>query len=220
MITDVANGGVDGFESILITMFSSEKDTKIVAGKLIKSVMKSLSRINFKKLFKTRNTIKGTLVAFLGLFFMQLPEHALLIIGMTVISAILAFSMRRLIYRVAQKENYKIVNRYTIIFYTGIIGLAIFFVLKKNALIFSVNFSLGAILISIGVLKLKNFKRYLIKEQKIWILSLAYVLLFIVLGIVAFLEGNRVKGLYVFVVGAFLIIEGLYEVIVGFIQQK
>lgn len=220
LITDIANGGVKGFESILITMFSSEKDTKIVAGKLVKSVIKSLSRINFKKLCKTRNTIKGTLVAFLGLFFMKLPEHSLPIMGMIVISAILAFSIRRLIYRVAQNENYKIVNKYSMIFYTGTIGLVIFLVLKKNALIFSVNFSLGAILISIGVLKLKNFKKYLNKEQKIWILSLAYALLFIVFGIVAFLEGNGVKTLYVFVVGAFLIIEGLYEVIVGIIQQK
>lgn len=215
LITDVANGGINGFEFILTTMLSSEKDTKIVAGKFIKSVMKSLQGINWK----TKNTIKGTCVAFLGLFFMQLPEHALQIIGMVAILVILAFSVRRIIYRATQNTNYKIVNRYSIIFYSGTVSLAVFFILKENAIMFSTNFSLGVILVSIGILKLKSVAKCLDKERKFWFIPLAYALLFIILGVVAIVSANRVMGMYIFVVGVTMIIEGLYEVIVGIIQQ-
>lgn len=57
------------------------------------------------------------------------------------------------------------------------------------------------------------------KERKFWFIPLAYALLFIILGVVAIVSANRVMGMYIFVVGVTMIIEGLYEVIVGIIQQ-
>lgn len=212
-LNDVANGGITGFESILVNMVSSEKETKIVAYKLIKSIVKSLKQINLVELCERGKVIKSTFIAFLGLFFMVLSECALQVVGTVLVFVVLFFSVRRVIYRTTQKSASKIVNRYIKAFYIVVISLIILFILQKNIFIFSSNFSLGGVFIINGVIILKNVAKCINKNEKLWWMPLARALLSIIFGVVALVTSNRTMKMYVFVIGSFMIIEGLCQVI-------
>jgi hypothetical protein len=154
-IYEIAAGGVNGFESILAAMVNSEKEAKIVVGRLIQSCINNIKKINMLELWKTKKIMRGVCITLFGLLFMQLSEHALQIAGVAAVFFLIWFAVQRLIY------NSKIIigksmKKYIRIFYLAIILLCILLVVQQKAFIISLNFSLGAILISIGAIMLKQ----------------------------------------------------------------
>ncbi|MGG7212697.1 Mbeg1-like protein [Clostridium nigeriense] len=213
-INEVANSGINGFESVLTAMVSSEKDTKIVVLKLIKSVIKSFSWNNLNKIWKTKGIIRGIGIVILGLFFIKVPENALQIIGTVIVVVVIAFAIKRLVYRITQKLNSKSINQYIVIFYITLITFSILSVIQEKIIIFFMNFTLGVIFSTNGILKLKSTMKCLNKNQKLCMMPLGYPLLSIMLGIVALVTPSHIMKQYIFSIGSFMIIEGIREVMI------
>ncbi len=79
--TDLSQGGFDGFESILLSVIQSEEKTKIVFGKLLRSLFSAFRSVQFAALFREKETIQGIVCFLAGLFFVTVPEFAARCVG-------------------------------------------------------------------------------------------------------------------------------------------
>jgi uncharacterized membrane protein HdeD (DUF308 family) len=204
-IDELSKGGIGGFEAVLTAMVTAEKDSKVVIGKLLKSCAATLRKINLMQIWNTKHTIKGILYILFGLFFMQLPGHALQILGTVAVFVLLVFSGQRLInnYSKGKKDKKDYISR----LYIFLSVLAILIVVQQKILIFSTNFSLSLLLIGNGAMKFKKIIHQSGKEGKYHLFI--WGILSVVLGIVALTAANRVMDTFVFTVGTFWILEGL-----------
>ncbi len=207
-INELSNKGIGGFEAILVSMVNSEKDTKAVLGKLLKSGLYNFQRIDLMKLWKTKEFFKGISIMLFGLLFMQIPGHALQILGTGTVFGIVVFTGQRLFssFTKGNKEKNKFINRIYII--AAIVGIV--FVVNSTIITLSSNISLGVLLAVNGGVKLRNLKKPTsVKSGRLWWLPWGSAIISIILGIVALTTADRVFQTFIFTVGTYMILEGL-----------
>lgn len=86
-IPQVAEGGLDGFGTILLSIAESESRTKIVIGKFIRSFLERMRQVNLKEFLRSKDGIRSGLFILAGLVFFLAPELAVQSIG-TVVAVI------------------------------------------------------------------------------------------------------------------------------------
>lgn len=131
-LSEIARGGVKGFESILSAMVNSKQETKMVVCKFFRTIIANLHQIDYFQLLKSSNMLRGIRVALLGLFFMRLPEHSLQIIGSIAAFATFCFAAQRLVHHVKNQIYQEKFRRYTIFFYIAVLILLLLSVWNTN----------------------------------------------------------------------------------------
>lgn len=212
-LSEIARGGVKGFESILSAMVNSKQETKMVVAKFFKTIITSLHQIDYLQLLKSSNTLRGICVALLGLFFMRLPEHSLQIIGSITAFTTFCLAAQRLVHHVKNQIYQEKFRKYAIFFYIAVLILLLLSVWNTNLLIISVNFSLGIVLVFYGSLIINQTAHPFCKTDKFRVISWILGLISIAFGTIALVIPDSGMKVYIFAVGAFMTIAGAYEII-------
>lgn len=213
-VTEIGKEGVSGFESILSVMVSSEKDAKNVMIQLLKVIFKRLKSINIVQVFRNKKILRGTSMGLLGVFFMQLSEHALQILGTAIIGFLIVFGLQRLLHYNYKRRNKQMEHSFLILFYLICVCVLFFLILQKSVFLVALNVSLGLIFNVYGIMTLKDSMQYERRKKKFWWFNSARGVLSIILGIVAFVIQVEHMSTYVFYIGTLMIIEGLRQSII------
>lgn len=217
-IDEIVKGGINGIESILTTMVKSEKNTRFVFSKLIQTLIVQVSVINLWKLIKTRSTLYGGLIVFVGLFFMQFLQNALEILSTAAIFVVFIFSIKRQIYRIAMKDGSITINKWKLSLYILIIPLVTFFIVQRKIYILTLNIILSIIFCFYGLGTLNSAtKSY--RGHKFWWFPWGRAIVTIILGIVIFLLRDKPPMEYYFITGALMVMEGLRKIVVGMYEK-
>ncbi|QQZ63880.1 DUF2974 domain-containing protein [Paenibacillus sonchi] len=212
LVTDLPNGGVDGFESILFALGSSDVKTKAAISIFFKSVIAGCRKIDIVALLKSKTMIKGACVALLGLFFMQNPEFPFRILGSLFFFSIFSFSVFKYVRHLKKVKNNVPVWKHTSKLYLLLLGLSSIILLKGNT--FSVSTHM---LLSFGFLvnAYLNFNQYLkttnMKSKK-WVL-LPNSVISLLLGIVSWVTANHIETIFIYFMATYLILSGVAEMI-------
>lgn len=205
-------GGVDGFESILMALGRSDVKTKITISKFIKSAVISCRKIDFMALLKTKTMIKGSCIALLGLFFMQIPELTISILGSIFYFSILTFSMIKFARHIKRKRNKEPVWKFSSTLYLLLLGLATVFLVKSNAVTISTNLLLSIGFITNAYLNFKQYLKTTNTKSKRWVL-LPNAIISSLFGIVAWVTAYNIEAMYIFNMAIYLIVSGITEII-------
>lgn len=213
IIQDIANGGLDGFEDIIISLGKSDEKTKKVISRFFKSIVNRCRRINLLQLFKTQSMIRGIFFTLFGLFFMQTPNYALKLIGTALFMGVLGFSgfkLGRIVIKIRKNEP---VKRWRTVLCILAFTLAIIFLVQNKALIVSQNLLLGSLFIANAFFNLKRFTQADHRHKLYCAYLLINAMVFLLFGLVTIITVDQVMGTYLFFVGNYLVITGLFDTI-------
>lgn len=96
-ITEVANGGIDGFGTILLSIADSESRTKIVIGKLLHSWFIHLKHMDFRNILKSQDGVRRIVSIIAGIICMLVPEFAVQSIGIVITLFIFLWSGKKVL---------------------------------------------------------------------------------------------------------------------------
>jgi uncharacterized membrane protein HdeD (DUF308 family) len=213
LVVDLKNGGgVDGFESILMALGRSDVKTKKTITKFIRSAIIGCRKIDFMVLLKTKTMIKGSCIALLGLFFLQIPELTVSILGSMFYFSILTFSMIKFARHLKKKRNKEPVWKFTSTLYLLLLGLATVFLVRSNAVTVSTNLLLSIGFITNAYLNFKHYLKMMNIHRKHW-LSLINAIISSLFGIVAWVSAYNFEAVFIFNMAIYLIISGIAEII-------
>ena len=82
--SDVGKGGLDEFETILLSLANSESRTKIVIGKFLRSLAATFRSVRFREVIREKKAVQGALYLCIGLFLAAQPRFAAQGIGFAV----------------------------------------------------------------------------------------------------------------------------------------
>jgi hypothetical protein len=213
-INEIGKEGVRGFESILTGIVASEKDTKGAVLQLFTIIFERVKKINFLQLYRNKGILRGISIGLLGIFFMQLSEHALQILGTAVVCFFIIFGMQRFFHYYYRRMNKELEYSVVVIFYLICVLLLLFLVIQKSVFLVALNVSLGLIFSGYGILTLKDSMGLDRRKKRFWWFASARGVLAVVLGIVAFVIQVDHMSTYVFAVGTLMIIEGLRQIVI------
>lgn len=212
-LNDVAAGGLDKFESILFELVTSEKESKNVVKKLVNSLWKKGREIKFTEVIRDFAAIRGFLLVLLGLLFIEIPEHAMQVIGSMIIFSFLVFACYRSVIKL-RKYGWRINKiQYRAMYTIVILALTVFLMVKSEILIISGNIILGILCLGYGFYRMQKAVNYRRNRKMTLRFGEIEAFIYLLFGLVAFAVTNRVIGSYIFAVGTFMALSGIKEVL-------
>lgn len=211
-VMEVTGGGIHGFEEILFAMGSSDTRSKIVVGKLIRSVFQEIRNIDYKELFKKKKIYQGIGLFFAGTLMVAFPGFAQRIMGTVFFLWLLFFSGMRLYQFYKKRQRGEMTEKPKVIFYSVIFAIELICIIKNSIIIVSTNFVLGFFF---GWRAWKQAKWAAVKKAeggRVWILPAADAVLASCLGIIAIAAFNDIKAEHILVAGTYLTIYGMVEI--------
>lgn len=212
-LTDLSNQGVSCFEDILNSIVHSQKKSKQVFVKLLKSTFNRIKNIDYLKLFKEKEFLLPFISFFIGIIFLTTPNYAQKIIGTIVFLILLFYSINQL-YHIKKEYNVdKVKSQYKFIFFGLIILIEILCILQNKIIAFSSNMILGTILLYRSYKGIRKGILYKYESKKIWIIYSLNTLFSCLLGIIAITSRSSVRMEYVIAVGSYLILNSIVELL-------
>lgn len=212
-IMEVMSGGANGFEAILMAMIKSEKKSKIVVGKLLKSFFKGICHIDYLKLLKEKKMLQGFGLFIVGTIFVVLPKFALQIIGTVFFLWLFVFSVLRLVHYREQYQNGEPVEKVKILFYGAIAGVEFLCIIKNNIIVLSSNLVLAIFFLFRAYKRAKESASLRVVKEKLFFLPLLDAVLTVCFGIVSFSAKDTVRPEYLIVAGSYLVLVGITGIV-------
>lgn len=208
-VEEVAKGGADGFEAILLAMAGAEKDAKKAVGKLAHSFLEQFKRIDYLKLFREKKAIRGMAAFLAGAIFTITPGLALNILGTACFLWLFLFSLLRIQSLMKRRGQWRTEEKVKITFYGLIAALEMFCILFNRIVVISTNLILGFFLCWRAWHQAKYAIRMKSSGWRLWLLPalesiFAWVLFLVVLGKL----GDNTEN-YILAVGAYLTVGGI-----------
>jgi len=218
-IVDISQGGVNGFEVVLLSLIESEKRTKIVIGKLIESFSGELKNIDILEVIKSRQAVRGFLLFGIGLLFMMIPKFVMECIGIGLgFTALLWLGKKLMEYAIQENLSVKI-RRQRLLLYLILTSICSFLIGNRAFLSLSADFILGIVLIIIAFGKFREvFQKD--KSKGIRLCMVLFGILALMLGLVAVATPGRIMTEHIFTVGTFMILYGIGKVLFAMYESS
>lgn len=211
-LMEVTGGGINGFETILLAMGKSDKRSKIVAGKLIRSFCHGIGSIDFKSLIRGKKIYQGIGLFLTGGFMVAFPGGAQRIMGTAVFLWLLFFCGMRLYQFYKMYQRGEMSEKAKVIFYSIIVSVELFCIIKNSIIVISTNFILGFFFGMRAWRQAKCAARKKNETKYIWILPALDAVLASCLGIIAVAAFNNIKTEHILVAGTYLTVYGMVEI--------
>lgn len=211
-LMEVTGGGINGFEAILLAMGKSDKRSKIVAGKLIRSFCHGIGSIDFKRLIREKKIYQGIGLFLTGGFMVAFPGGAQRIMGTAVFLWLLFFCGMRLFQFYKMYQRGEMPEKAKVIFYSIIVSVELFCIIKNSIIVISTNFILGFFFGMRAWRQAKCAARKKNETKYIWILPALDSVLASCLGIIAVAAYNDIKTEHIIVAGTYLTVYGMVEI--------
>ncbi len=212
-LADLSNQGPNSFEEILNSMIHSQKKSKLVFIKLIKSIFNRIKNIDYFQLFKEKEFLFPFFSFFIGLIFLISPHLAQTIIGTIIFIILLCYSLYQLYHVKKDFNKDKQSSQCKFIFFGAIVIIEIFCIIQNKIIIFSINMILGIILLYRSYREMNKAMIYKYEKKKSWFIIFINSLFACLLGIVSLTSKSNIRVEYVIVAGSYLILNGIVELI-------
>ena len=206
---EVTNGGVDGFEDILFAMATSDRNSKKVAGKLLKSCIVQIKQTDYRKLFRQKKVLQGVAVFFIGALCIVLPGLALHVIGTAVFLWLLLFSVFRIYKLWNEKRPWTTPDKVKMVCYSVISILEMLCILFNNIVVISTNVILGGFLLWRAYRQGKKAMLKKAEKKKSYRLYLTEAVFVCVMALVVLARSGDGAAVYILPVGTYLTITGM-----------
>lgn len=211
-MSELVSSGKNEFEAILMSIVKSEKKTKIVIGKFIKSIIDTIKSINYNEFFKNKGTIQGTVCIIIGIVFMAFPTFASQFVGMG-LGLIALFLLGKLQIDFVFSGNSDL-SRTKKRFIIRMILMCIvsFFLAMPDVLTRFTNIILGVLFLGISYMYFrKSSNCQTVRAKKVLCTITGTVTL--IIGITAIFCSSFILESYSFIVGICILIYGLSGIV-------
>lgn len=208
-MTEIAAGGKDQFEAILYAMTKSERDSRKVVGKLLKSLLTGVKGIDYRELFRTRKMFQGAALLLTGALFVAFPGTALKMIGTAFFLWLLLFSLSKIYALAGRKNEWGIREKLKLAFYSAIAVLEMLCILFNHIIVVSANLVLVFFLGWRAFARTKEAAADKAAGNRKWRRNAAEALLDCMFAMVIVAKSGRDMEGYVLAVGAYLAIIGM-----------
>lgn len=212
-IPEIAEGGLDGFGTILISIAESESRTKIVIGKLIKSFWENMKRINIRESLKSKEGVRGGLIILAGLIFLLAPRLAIQSIGTVLSLAGLVWSVKKTMDCAMTEDHDRRRKQKRLMTYMGIFALTVFLVTHHSVLLVSGSLLLGLMFLVFSLYLLKRAVQMQCGKLRKYGVAVISVLMFF-MGCVSLVTPEEASWQKMVSMGSVLILYGFGTVIV------
>lgn len=207
-IQQIAEGGLDGFGTVLISIVKSESRTKIGIGKFLLSFWEGIRGMDLRKFLRSKEGVRSGAAVVAGLLCMMLPELAVRSMGILLSLAGFFWSSRKILDYAFRENITTREKQHRLIFYMGAMSLMVFLATHNEMLLISGNLLMGMLFMGAAI----HFFQKAKEEQNVF-LKKAGIL---VVGILAFMLGcvsiavpEQALGQKMLVSGSALILYGL-----------
>lgn len=208
---EVAHGGTGGFEDILTAMAYSDRNTKIVIGKFVKSFLESCRKIDIREFLKSQKIVQDIIMFVIGTLFIITPAFAQRIIGTGFFVWILLFSLSRLYIFNRLIKNGKAVPKIKIYFYLIIAVIEILCIIINNIIVLSTNLIIGFFFVWRAYKLIQKSMQYKNAHKK-WKMLCLHAFFAGCMAIVGFSFLGSVSAGFILITGTYLVICGMVEV--------
>lgn len=232
LVTELAEGGLKGFEGILFSMGKSDQRTQRLFGNLLQRMRVQLLTMDWIGMLREKRMVLAMITFVLGMFFICIPNWSLHVIGAGFFLAIQIYAAfhvlvlgsslsRELQYeRVAKRNGGEGLRPLTrrekwsvelrLILYGGISIVGIFCLFRRSIIVFSTSIILTITFVWRGAGK---GKRSLQERQagRRWKLELGDGICSLVMAIVSIAFSRGLSARFLIVVGSYLVVSSLVE---------
>ena len=206
-VPEIAEGGLDGFGTILLSIAESESRTKIVIGKFLKSFWENVRRINLKESLRSKEGVRSILILVAGMLLILAPELAVQGLGTVVSLFALVWSGKKIMDCAMREDTDRRRRKKRLLTYMATLAASVFFATHHNVLLVSGNLILGAVFLLFSAYLLKKIPRMGDSRMKRYGLTLAGILLFLI-GCVSFVTPDRAFAQKMVSMGSVLVLYG------------
>ncbi|MDD3219423.1 MAG: DUF2974 domain-containing protein [Lachnospiraceae bacterium] len=177
---EVAESGVDGYGTILLSIVESESRTKVVIGKFLKSCISQMKTFDSRDYIRTQAGVRAVICILLGMIFIFFREHAIQGVGIFLLLATWGWSGKRLL-DVALREEKKIEQkRRRILLYMFLMCLSVLAVSHYRLILVYGNIVIGCLLCYFSIKKVREAadrnKKMAIRVGKLIISGLSFMI--------------------------------------------
>ncbi len=208
-IAQVANDGINGFESVVVALINSDEKTRSGIRQFFGSVADNFKKIDYLDVLKQKAAIRGVLFALFGLLFVAIPEIVMSFIGTNIFLAVLLFAGYKLVrYYLSWRKN-EPVKRHRAIIFGVIAAISIVFLAWNQVLTVSVNLVLSGFLLTNAYFAFANAVKGIKRGNQQWWMGITNAVISLLFGIVALATVNDLGIRYIMPLGSYLFIIGI-----------
>ena len=207
-IPQIAEGGLDGFGTVLVSIVESESRTKIVIGKFLKSCMSQLRQVNIKHLIKSKEGLRANIALAAGFICMSVPQLAVGSIGILLSLLGLLWSGRKILEYGVHIEMDVREKKRRILCCMGVMCLMVFLITHHKVIVISGNILIGLLFIGASFRLFQSASKERMKKWKQKGTIASGILVFL-LGCVSIVTPEAVFAGKMIFIGSCLIIYGL-----------
>lgn len=206
-VSEIAEGGFDGFGTILLSIVESESRTKIVIGKFLKSFWENIRRIDLKESLRSKEGLRSMLIVAAGMILVLAPELALQGIGTVASLIALVWSGKRMMGCAMQDDADCRRKKKRLLTYMAVLAVSVFFATHHSVLLVSGNLIIGAGFLFFSAYLLKKIPRIGESRIKKYGLTLTGILMFLI-GCVCLVTPDRAFDQKMFSMGSVFVLYG------------
>lgn len=218
-ITELNKNGFGGFGAILLSLLDSSRRTRFVLGSLWSSIWQRFKRLSLQRLFVSRSSLIGWVMIILGIIALRAPNYTYRAFGALVAMFSIFWSADNVIETANSKLNARS-KRFFIITYLIVFAVAVGIISNNTWLTFLAHYAFGIFLIIFAYVKLRNvILRRTMTVLRIVIDVIEGLLAFAV-GVTVIIKPRFFTSEYVILLGIFLIIYGLFKLVMELFRQR
>lgn len=218
-ITELNKNGFGGFGAILFSLTDSSRRTRFVLGSLWHVIWSSIRSLHLNRLFVTRESLVAWAMIILGIINLTSPTYSYRAFGWLA-SLFGIFWSSSHVLDIATSKFQTQQKRFFIISYLLVFALSIGIISNSQLLAFLAHYVLGIFLLGFAYLKLRQ--AILKKENFIFVRIVNGIegLLAFAAGILVIISPQSFDTKSVVIVGIFLIVYGLFKLILELFSQR
>lgn len=216
--SELTQRGFEGFEAILLSVVQSERKTKIVIGKFIRSFFKVFRSVQFGKLVREKEMLQGSTLFLIGLFLMVVPEFAAQCAGFAIGGIAVAWLGKKQLDCAFSEDGTVGRRKQRMVLQMLLMCGVVFLTAQESVLLRFSGFLSGGLFLFLAYKWAKAaFERKMGSGMRICHMSLAVVSF--LLGVVPIVTSGLALWHYVFAVGSFALLYGTGRILHAMYQN-
>ena len=219
LISEIPTKGTESFESILLSIISSNKSTKQAIGKFVDATYNQTKNINMRKVVNENHTIRNILLIIIGIFFLVLSKNSENIIGYFFTIALMIYTLINIRKDFSKDKIYINIKKTKLIIYLlSTVAITILFI-AQTLRTTVINISIGGILLYTAW---NNALKIIKKQDKTQIkitLGIESIIAFI-LGIFVIATSSKISVLKNIILGGYILAVGFINLLIEISKKR
>lgn len=156
---EVAESGIDGYGTILLSIVESESRTKVVIGKFMKSCVIQMKQFDLKKFIRTKAGVRAIICILLGVALVLFREHAIRAVGISLLLGTLFWSGKKVLEASLSEQEMLPQKRRRVLLYMTFLCLSVLAASHYQLVLVYANIVIGCFLCYLSTKKVYEGNR-------------------------------------------------------------